>query len=269
LNPADAVPKLRVCAVSYLNTLPLVWGLLHGPGRDRFQLDFCLPAECADRLATGDADIGIVPSIEADRLGLEIIRGAGIACRGPVRSILLVTKVAPEKIRRLATDSSSRSSAMLSRIILEKRYGARPRVFSMAPDLPSMLAAADAALLIGDPALRLRYEALPMATYDLGGEWLELTGLPMVFAVWARRPAIPADGLAEVFLSSYRFGRERLDDIVRGEAPLRRISEALAREYLTRRIIFELGEPEYEGMRQFVAFSHEFATLVSTGGAIA
>ena len=115
-----------MCAVSFLNTVPLVWGLLHGRQRDQFDLSFCVPSECADRLAAGTADVGIVPAIEAARLGLEPLPGCGIASRGAVRSILLVSKVPPGRIRTLATDSSSRTSVALARIILARRYGVEP-----------------------------------------------------------------------------------------------------------------------------------------------
>ena len=258
-----------MCAVSYLNTVPLVWGMLHGPQRERFDLTFCLPSECAARLETGAADIGIVPSIEAARQGLAIIPGAGIACHGPVRSILLVTKVHPSRIRTLALDASSRSSAMLARIVLSRRYAVEPRAVSMPPDLPAMLQAADAALVIGDPALRLEPDRLGLATLDLGGEWFAMTGLPMVFAVWAARPEVLTPDLAEAFLGSCRFGLEHLDDIVRLEAAPRQLSEALARDYFARHIVFELGERDYEGMRLFVQYAREFATVVSTGGVTA
>ncbi len=258
-----------MCAVSYLNTVPLVWGILHGPQRDLFDLDFCLPSECAERLQAGTADVGIVPSVEAARQGLTVIPGAGIACHGPVRSILLVTKISPDRIRTVALDSSSRSSAMLARIVLARRYGAEPRAVSMPPDLTAMLEASDAALVIGDPALRLEPERLGLQTLDLGGEWCAMTGLPMVFAVWACRPDIPADPLADPFLGSCRFGREHIEDIVQKEAAPRGLTEALARDYFTRHIVLELGEREYEGMRLFVQYASEFDTVVSTGGALA
>ena len=243
--------------------------MLHGAQRDRFDLTFCLPSECAARLESGAADIGIVPTVEAARQGLAVIPGAGIACHGPVRSILLVTKVDPGRIRTLALDASSRSSAMLARIVLSRRYGAEPRVGSMPPDLGAMLAVADAALVFGDPALRLEPEALGLVSLDLGGEWCEMTGLPMVFAVWASRPEAAAPGLAEAFLGSCRFGIEHLEEIVRLEAAPRQLSEALAREYFARHIILELGERDYEGMRLFVQYAREFDTVVSTGGVTA
>lgn len=249
--------------------MPLVWGLLHGPQRNRFDVSFSVPAECANRLASRAADIGIVPSIEAARQQLKIIPGTGIACRGPVRSILLVTKVRPERIGVLATDSSSRSSVMLARIVLARRYGVQPRFVSMAPNLTAMLEAADAALIIGDPALQIDPDRLPFATLDLGAEWCELTGLPMVFAVWARRKEIAAAGLAEAFLGSCAFGLENLEEIVRREAPARNMTEELARDYLTRNIAFDLGEKEYDGMRLFLQYAHEFDSVVSLGGATA
>lgn len=243
--------------------------MLHGPQQGRFDLSFCLPAECAARLEAGSADIGIVPSVEAARLGLTVIPGAGIACHGPVRSILLFSKVSPGRIRTLALDASSRSSAMLARIVLSRRYGAEPLAVVMPPDLPSMLEAADAALVIGDPALRIEPEALGLTALDLGGEWCEMTGLPMVFAVWAsRRPMLTA-GLAEAFLGSCRYGVEHIEDIVRQEAAPRGLSEALARDYFARHIVLELGEREYEGMRLFVQYAREFDTVVSTGGVAA
>jgi predicted solute-binding protein len=234
-----------------------------------FDLSFCIPSECAERLAAGAADIGIVPSIELARQPLEVIPGAGIACRGPVRSILLVSKVPPGRIQTLAADASSRSSVMLARIILARRYGAEPRVVSMPPYLPSMLEAADAALVIGDPALHLDPASLPCPALDLGAEWCEMTGLPMVFAVWGRRSDVPAGDLAAAFLGSCRYGLANLDEIVRRESAPRNFTETLVRDYLTRHIVFELGAREYEGMRLFLQYAHEFDTVVSTEGATA
>src|ERR1700729_3390583 len=152
LNPTTT-SKLRVCAVSYLNTTPLVWGMLHGAQRGLFDLEFRIPSDCADQLASGAADIGIVPSFELTRLKLEVIPGTGIACRGPVRSILMISSRPAAEIRTLAADSSSRTSVELARVILERKYGASPTLSRQPPDLDAMLQAADAALIIGDPAL--------------------------------------------------------------------------------------------------------------------
>lgn len=242
-----------MCAVSYLNTVPLVWGLQHSPPlRDTFDLRFALPSECADQLATGQADIGIVPVIEMARQGLDYFPGTGIACHGPVRSILLVSKVPFREIRTLATDSGSRTSAMLAQVILAERFGVRPRVFSHPADLAEMLGKADAALLIGDAALRIDPATLPFETLDLGGEWVALTGLPMVFAVWAGRKEVIHEPYGRIFLESCRYGLAHMDDMVRAEAPARRFEPELVRRYLTHHIVFELGDRDYEGMRLYI-----------------
>jgi chorismate dehydratase len=255
--------KPRVSVVSYLNTAPLVWGMLHGEQRGLFELERAIPSECADRLADGRADIGIVPSVELNRQKLDIISGCGIACRAEVRSILLISKVPFGEIGTLATDSGSRTSVALSRIVLARKYGVEPRVFSQPPHLGSMLEHCDAALIIGDAALVLNPRELPFHVIDLGLEWTQMTGLPMVFAVWAARAGFPVQDPAP-FTASLRFGMEHIDDIVREEHPKLGISEGLAREYLTRNIIFDLGEREYAGLTTFLQYSSELGIPVET-----
>ena len=147
-----------------------MWGFLRSPDaslRSAFDLDFALPSVCSDRLASGEADIGIVPVIEMARQKLEYFRGAGIACHGPVRSILLISMVPFLKVKTVAADSGSRTSVMLTRVILAEKFGAEPQVYSQPPELAAMLGQADAALIIGDPALRLEPATLPFETLDL------------------------------------------------------------------------------------------------------
>jgi chorismate dehydratase len=230
--------------------------MLHGGQRGLFDLSFAIPAECADRLASGLADIGIVPAVELNRQKLEIIRGAGIACHGPVRSIFLISKVPYDKIRKLSTDSTSRTSVALSRVILARKYGVEPEVRSHAPHLPSMLENADAALIIGDAALVLDPADLPFQVLDLGAEWVQMTGLPMVFAVWAARAEFPRQDPAP-FLESMRFGRAHIDDIARSEHAKLGVSEELARTYLENNIVFELGDREYAGLKTFLQYASE------------
>jgi chorismate dehydratase len=223
-----------------------------GDGRDAFDVRFALPSACADQLASGEADIGIVPVIEMARQGLEYFRGAGIACHGPVRSILLISKVPFAQIRTVATDSGSRTSVMLSRVILAEKFGVEPKLISRPADLAPMLGEADAALLIGDAALHVNPATLPFQTLDLGGEWVSMTGLPMVFAVWAGRKEIIQDRYAQAFLASLRYGLEHMDEMVKMEAAPHGVTEELAREYLTHRIVFELGERDYAGLDLFL-----------------
>jgi chorismate dehydratase len=233
--------------------------MLHGPQRDLFDLEFAIPAVCADRLASGAADIGIVPSFELTRQNLETIPGAGIACHGPVRSILLISSRPAAQIRTLAADSSSRTSVELARVILARKYGAHPQLIRQAPNLDAMLQSADAALIIGDPALRIDPARLPYHAYDLGAEWIEMTGLPMVFAVWAARPGMLGANLAGAFLESCRYGRERIEAIVSVEAARREFAPELVREYLSRHIVHELSPRDYEGMELFLRYARKLA----------
>jgi predicted solute-binding protein len=242
--------------VSYLNTVPLVWGMLHGEQRDIFDLKFALPAECADQLASGEADIGIVPVIEMARQKLEYFRGTGIACHGEVRTILLVSKVPWREIKTLATDSGSRTSVMLSKIILAEKFGVEPKVISRRADLAPMLGEADAALLIGDAALKIDPEKLPFEWLDLGAEWTSMTGLPMVFAVWAGRREIIQPRYEKAFVESCKFGLASMDEIVRTES--RGFSPDLVRKYLTEHIVFELGDRDYEGMKLYLSRAARF-----------
>jgi chorismate dehydratase len=243
----------RVCAVSFLNTTPLVWGMLHGPQRRVFDLDFQIPAVCADHVASGQADIGIIPSFELTRQDLEIVPGTGIACHGPVRSILLISKRPAAAIRRLAVDSSSRTSVALARVLLARRYQVQAEFVPHPPDLEAMLAVADAALIIGDPALHIEPAALPYEVHDLGAEWVETTGLPMVFAVWAGRREAVTPEVIEAFRESCRYGRARIEEIVQMEAPRRGLAPELVRQYLTRHIVHQLGPRDYQGLEMFLS----------------
>lgn len=237
--------------------------MLHGPQRGLFDLSFRIPAECADLLVAGAVDIGNVPVVEYARQGLTMATGAGVAAEGAVRSILLVSKCPLSAVRRLAADSSSRTSVVLARIILARRYGVEPEFRPAAPQLDTMLEDADAALIIGDPALRIDPAALPFHVADLGEEWTRLTGLPMVFAVWAGRKEVMTDEVGAALRASCRYGRERIEEIVAHECTARRIRPALAREYLTRHIVNELGPRHYEGLERFLVWAEALSPAVS------
>ena len=229
--------------------------MLHGDQRGVFDLTFRVPSECASAVASGTADIGIIPAIELNRHDYGRVRGLGIASRGPVRSILLVSSRPFSAIETLAGDTSSRTSVALARVILARRYGAEPRVIARPPDLVRMLEDADAGLIIGDPALHLDPGALGDYVLDLGAEWTALTGLPMVFALWAGRKEAFTPEVEAIFRASYQFGRDHLADIIHIEAAQRGIRPELAREYLTRHIICELGPAEYQGLELFLEYA--------------
>jgi chorismate dehydratase len=257
LSPVLPPARPRVCAVSFLNTVPLVWGMMYGPERDLFDLSFSVPSACADRVAAGDADIGIIPVAEIKRLHLPYLREVGIACRGPVRTILLISKTRPEDIRTLAADSSSRTSVMLSRIVLDRKYGCRPQVRIQAPRLDDMLANADAALIIGDPALQIEPDSLPYHVLDLGKEWTEVTGRAMIFALWSGPERFMTDENARAFAGSCRFGLQHLDDIVSVSSRERGFPEPLIRTYLTENLVLELTSDDLKGLELFWRYADE------------
>jgi len=253
--------KPRVCAVEYLNTSPLVWGLLHGPQKGQVDLSFRLPAECADLLRAGQADVGIPPSIElATNPELVVIPGCSISSDGPVGSVLLVCRKPIDQIETVAADTSSRTSVALAQIVLARKYHRYVKMRPYPPRIAEMLEIADAALLIGDPALRLE-PAAGLTVCDLGVEWQALTHLPMVYAVWAvRRPAADPE-LASLFQASARYGLDHLDRIVAEEAPRRGIPSGAARHYLSERIRFCFGEPERRGLSLFLEYAAELGLI--------
>ena len=242
--------------MSYLNTVPLIWGMLHGDQRETVDLRFSIPAICAEQVENGLIDIGLVPVAEIARQQLQVVSDVGIACDGAVRSILLVSRVPFRQIRTLAADGSSRTSVQLAKVILRERYGAEPRIHQHAPELDPMLRSADAALIIGDPALRIEPAGLPYDWLDLGAEWLLLTGLPMVFAAWAGKPGVPVHLLTELTRESYEFGKAHLNEIIEWEHGKRGVSKELARRYLTSYIHFELGRKEQNGWEAFLELAH-------------
>lgn len=239
--------------------------MLHGRQQRLFDICFGTPAQCADSIEQGDADVGIVPVVEVQRQALEIVPGVGIACHAAVRSILLISKVPGERIRTLATDSSSRTSVILSRVFLAEKFGVEPEVVSMAPNLAAMLAVVNAALIIGDAALHIDAKALPYQVWDLGEEWTKMTGLPMVFAVWAGRNVRNVYALSHSLTDSLRHGLKHLEDIVEQQARVCELPETFVRNYLLHNISYEIGPREIEGMEAFLKLAVPFDNLKTTG----
>ena len=247
---------LRVAAVIYLNSVPLVWGLVHGPHRDLFQVEFMLPSECADALREGKADAGIIPSIEYQRIpDLKIVPNLSVSSSGPVRSVLLISRVSVEKVRSVALDTSSRTSVCLVQILLRRHYQISPSFTPHAPDLQGMLQKCDAALMIGDPALAADFPGLRV--YDLADEWRAMTGLPFVFAMWAVRADAATPDLVQPFQEAAAFSMSHLDEIVRAESVRTKLPEWLVRAYLTQNIDFTLGDRNLAGLMIFYTLAFE------------
>ena len=259
--------RLRISAISYLNTAPLMWDFEHGPAGPEFEVSYTIPSACAAALAEGSADIGIIPAAAyANIPDLVILPGVAIAARRAVRSILLVSKVPLEKIRTVALDTSSLTSVALLKVIFAKWQGGGRVYTPMAPEVEAMLREHDAGLLIGDPALKV--DRSRHLTFDLAQEWIRLTGKPFVFAFWAvRKQALrnaPAGlDLAEVFQRSRDHGREpgNLDHIARTWGPRLGMSEAGVRSYLTENVHYSLDPECVEGMELFFRYAAECGVL--------
>lgn len=259
--------RLRISAISYLNTAPLMWDFEHGEAGRDFEISYTLPSACAGALAAGEADIGIIPAAAYAVIpGLQVLPRVAIASRRPVRSILLVSKVPIEKIRTVALDTSSMTSTALIRILFEKWLGGGRTFAPMTPDIDAMLRAYDAGLLIGDPALRI--DRSRYFTLDLADEWIRHTGKPFVFAFWAvredaLREAASTLDLAGVFRQSRDHGLEptSLGQIIREWAPRLAMSESEVRTYLTHNIHYELDAECLQGLRLFYRYAAEIAAL--------
>ena len=256
---------MRISAISYLNTAPLMWDFEHGLADPGFEVAYTVPSHCALELQNGKADIGIIPAAAYATIpDLSILPGVAIASKGPVRSILLVSSKPMSEIRTVVLDSSSLTSVALIRILFEKYWGGARDFTSRPPDIESMLSAGDAALLIGDLALKV--DRSRYYTWDLAEEWLGFTGKPFVFAFWAvRNQAAQASklDLASVFQRSRDHGLEpaNLDQIVETWAPKLNLTERDVHEYLTSNIFYYLDESCLEGLRLFYRYAHECNAL--------
>lgn len=239
--------SVRLGAVSYLNTRPLVYGL----DRARFAIRFDVPSRCATLLHDGEIDLGLIPSIEYQRGDYRIVSGVAIASHGPVASVALFSRGPVSAIRSVALDTSSRTSVALLQVLCAERFGIAPAFVPHGPNLPGMLAACDAALMIGDPALWTDPRVLGVTKTDLGAEWTAHTGLPFVWAVWAGRPgAIGPDGLAALARSRDE-GVAAIDEIARGYAAGDEDRARRAAEYLRHNVTFGLESPHEEALRRF------------------
>ncbi len=251
-----SMPLPRVSVVQYLNTAPLVWGMLKGEQQGKYELSFTTPANCAEAVRQRAVEIGIIPSIEYQRLErAQIIAGISIASKNEAKSVLLLSKVPIEKIASVAVDNSSRTAAALLRILMRKFYS---RFITVTPSVPKpadMLKRADAALVIGDPALT--YEGQVPEVYDLAAEWKKCTGLPFVFALWVGHEDAKIGRFRKDFEDSRDYGLTHVDDIAREYAPKLNMKEQGVKVYLTQNIDYSLDEENRKGLRHFFKLARE------------
>ncbi|MFY9552926.1 MAG: menaquinone biosynthesis protein [Thermoanaerobaculia bacterium] len=248
---------LRISLVDFLNARPLTWGLLHEPPPG-IEVSRDLPSVCAAKLAAGEADVGLIPSVEYQRIpGLKVVPALGIAASTEVRSVLLVSDVSRERIRSVELDPASRTSAALTRILLKRVYGLSPEYRDGGAEAASAeaVAKADARLIIGDPALKARLNG--HVVLDLAAEWRAFSGHPFVFAFWAVRGEAATADVAAILRRSYESSRAHFDRLIREESQASGLSEAVVEDYLRHALHFELDAGDLEGLALFYRLAAE------------
>jgi chorismate dehydratase len=263
-----------------------VRGFTHGPLRGKYELSFTVPSQCAEALRSGAADVAIIPAIEYQRIpDLVILPNLSIASKKSVRSLLLVSKKPIQEVTRIALDRSSRSTQALTRILCEKFWRIQPEFFEAPPDLAAMLHDADAALLIGDPALRLAIACAPGArrdaqgdliapaslaglsesgsfyVYDIVEKWRAMTSLPAVLAVWAARREAITPQLVQDFQDSLAFGLQHLDAIAVEAAVEMQLPAADLRRYLSENIDYRLDEENLQGLTRYYVLAAQLGLI--------
>jgi chorismate dehydratase len=252
----------RVAASIYLNSAPLIWSFTRGERRQTVRLaPFAAPARCADLLARGEVEAALVPVIECQRIPeILIVPNVCVGSRERVRSVVLVTRGAELKdVRSLALDTSSRTSAALVQIIFREFLGFEPKWKASAPDLDAMLSEADAALLIGDPAMTFPRDGLRV--YDLASLWREHTGLGFVFAMWVAREAAACEARAIDFAGARDEGLARVEEIAAAYEATLHLPRAELRSYLLENISFSLDAEMSAGLELFYRLAHKHGLL--------
>jgi chorismate dehydratase len=253
-QPGEAPPlaqgkPLRLGAVSYLNTKPLVYGLEAQP--DQFALRFDVPSKCATLLHEGTVDLGLIPAIEYLRGDYRIVPDVSIASDGEVATVAVFTRKPIAAVKTIALDLSSKTSVALTRVLCAKRWRIEPMFTPAEPDLDGMLQRADAALVIGDPAFDVDPATQSVDKIDLGSEWKAMTGLPFVYAMWVGRPGAASPAQCRALQQARDRGVGHLREIARdvggGDPDLERRSLVYLRDHLR----YGLGVAEVEGLRLF------------------
>lgn len=235
---------MKIGSVPYLNAKPLVWGL------DPQTVIYEVPSKLTSMLEEGEIAAGMVSSVACFlNPDLKIAPGMSISCIGPAESVKLFHKEGLESIQTVALDTSSLTSVLLAKIILNERYGLCPEFIDMPPNLDEMLAKCDGAVTIGDTTMQC-----PQGKWremDLGSEWHDLTGLPFVFAVWAVNPNLAEPDLVDTLLRSKEHGLKSLDEISESEAKRLNLPFEVCHHYLSEIMNYDLTDRHIEALNLF------------------
>jgi chorismate dehydratase len=245
---------IRLGAVGYLNARPLTWALDRAP--DRWQIRYDFPSVCSALLAAGDVDLGLVPSIDyLQSPDYRLVPGVGIGSRGPVASVALFTRLPIEAVRRIALDTSSRTSVALVKVLCRHRFHIEPQFVPHGPDLGAMTHRSDAALLIGDPALEADPSAFGLQKIDLGAEWTAMTGLPFVYAAWTGRAGAVSPPDVRLLQEAQEAGARSTDAIAAEYGRGNAAAVARAAAYLRDNVRYGLGADEIRGLQTFLDYA--------------
>ena len=251
-----SLKQLRIGAVGYLNARPLTWALDREPSRWRVRYD--VPAVCAALLHDGEVDLGLIPSIEyLQSDDYRFVPGVGIGSRGPVASVALYTRKPVEEIRRIALDTSSRTSVTLIQVLCRHHFHISPSFVPHGPDLAAMTSTCDAGLLIGDPAFDADHDALGLRKIDLGEVWTQMTGLPFIYAAWTGRPGAVDARVVESLQQAQADGVRAREEIAAeyGAGDVARAARAAV--YLRDNVKYGLGAQEAAGLQMFLDLAAE------------
>ena len=255
--------RVRIGAVSFLNTKPLIYSLLQPTSSNtEFELSVHVPSRLAELLKVGSIDVGLIPTIEYFRASEEgpssyrIIPDISISSHGAVRSIQLLSRVPIPQIRSVGLDTGSRTSHALLRIVLTEKYGLQPTFSASPPSIELRSADTDAVLRIGDAALR-QLDSAPYSV-DLGAEWNELTGLPFVYACWVASGDIDFGKAVQILQEAKEVSVKQIPEIARVEAKAMGLPETLCNDYLTNRISYNLGDTEIAGLNRFYELAQKY-----------
>lgn len=258
---------MRIAASTYLNSAPLVYSFTQGHLYKKYDfIGDTSPSRCADMLRSGECEIALIPVIELQRIpGLRIIPGIAVASKNRIRSVLIASRRPLEEVRTLTLDPSSRTSQALVKILFMRRYGFLPECAEREPEVSveshNLLDNADAALLIGDPAMKLESQAgsLDLKIYDLAEEWRAMTSLPFVFAVWAAREeaCARADVLANDFMGAKHEGVGHIEQIATQYAEKLEMPRSELLNYLSQNVNYDLDMENISGMLHYFNLAHE------------
>ena len=261
MNPVPGNHRIRVSFIEFLNSVPLGWAFLQGPHQGAFDLKLAVPSECANQLAAGKADVGLIPSIEYQRIpDLRVLPNLSISSRREARTVLFASRVPLEQVESVALDTSSRTSVVLLRIILEKFLGRRNIAYHPhQPDPESMLAGCDGALIIGNPAFQVPRDQFLL--HDLAQEWYRFTGLPFVFALWAVREKVDLGNKAGLFLLSRQAGLGSVATIAELYSRKLGVSRDIISSYLLDNLDYSLDRTHLQGLDLFFRHAQELGVI--------